>query len=84
MFYAVVANNVNWGVSGIEGDTELNSLQDTVKKKFGDFAPDLPIDQFNGSIPALNEGEKMLREKCFKNSQQNSSYELTVVSTLVF
>lgn len=78
----MVTNNVNWGVSGIEGDTELNTLQNTVKKKLGDFAPDLPIEQFNGSIPALDEGEKMLREKCLKNSQLNTSYELTVVSAL--
>lgn len=76
----VIANNVNWGVNGIEGNTDLNDLQDTVKKKLGSFAPDLPnIEQFNAStIPALEEGEKLLREKCMKNSQLNNSYELTV------
>jgi len=80
---SVIANNVNWGVSGIEGDTDLNDLQDTVKKKFGAFAPDLPnLDQLNESIPALDEGERVLKEKCLKNSQSNNSYEMTVVSHL--
>lgn len=76
---------MNWGVNGIEGNTDLNDLQDTVKKKLGSFAPDLPnIEQFNASsIPALEEGEKLLREKCMKNSQLNNSYELTVVSHLL-
>lgn len=76
---------MNWGVNGIEGNTDLNDLQDTVKKKFGSFAPDLPsIDQFNASsIPALDEGEKLLREKCMKNSHLNNSYELTMVSHLI-
>jgi len=79
----VVGNNVNWGVNGIEGDTDLNDLQDTVKKKFDSLAPGLPnIDQLNESIPALDEGEKVLKEKCLKNSQSNNSYELTVVSYL--
>lgn len=82
---SVIGNNVNWGVSGIEGDTDLNDLQDTVKKKFGSLAPGLPnLEQFNESIPALDEGERVLREKCLKNSQSNDSYEMTVVSHLVF
>jgi len=76
----VVANNVNWGVNGIEGNTDLNELQDTVKKKLGPFAPDIPnINQLNASsIPALDEGERILKEKCLKNSQLNNSYELTM------
>lgn len=75
----VIGNNVNWGVSGIEGDTDLNDLQDTVKKKFGPFASGLPnIDQLNESIPALDEGERVLKDKCLKNSKANDSYELTV------
>ncbi|KAE9541327.1 hypothetical protein AGLY_004572 [Aphis glycines] len=75
----VIGNNVNWGVSGIEGETDLNDLQDTVKKKFGSLAPGLPnLEQFNESIPALDEGERVLREKCLKNSQSNDSYEMTV------
>lgn len=78
---SVVANNVNWGVSGIEGDTDLNDLQDTVKKKLGPFGSDLPtLDQFNQTIPSLDEGERLLKEKCMKNSKLNNSYELTVVS----
>jgi len=82
LYVIVIANNLNWGVSGIEGDTDLNDLQDTVKKKFGSFASDLPnLDQFNESIPALNDGEQILKEKCMKNSKLNNSYELTVVST---
>jgi len=84
LYVLVIGNNVNWGVSGIEGDTDLNDLQDTVKKKFGSLAPGLPnIDQLNESIPALDEGEKVLKEKCLKNSQSNNSYEMTVVSRLV-
>jgi len=80
---SVVANNVNWGVNGIEGDTTLNDLQDTVKKKLGPFGSDLPnLDEINqSSIPALDEGERVLKEKCLKNSQFNNSYEMTVVST---
>lgn len=75
----VIGNNINWGVSGIEGDTDLNDLQDTVKKKFGSLVPDLPnIDQLNESIPALDEGERVLKEKCLKNSQSNDTYEMTV------
>jgi len=83
---SVVSNNVNWGVNGIEGNTDLNDLQDTVKKKFGAFAPDLPnVNQFNASnIPALDEGERILKEKCLKNSQLNNSYELTMVSYFIF
>jgi hypothetical protein len=71
---------VNWGVSGIEGDTTLNDLQDTVKKKLGPFGSDLPnLDEINqSSIPALDEGERVLKEKCLKNSQFNNSYEMTV------
>jgi len=84
LYVLVIGNNVNWGVSGIEGDTDLNDLQDTVKKKFGPFASGLPnIDQLNESIPALDEGERVLKDKCSKNSQANNSYELTVVSHLV-
>jgi len=60
----------------------LNDLQDTVKKKFAPFGlPD--ISQLNESIPALDEGERVLKDKCLKNSQANDSYELTVVSLLV-
>lgn len=82
---SVIGNNVNWGVSGIEGETDLNDLQDTVKKKLGSLAPGLPnLEQFNESIPALDEGERVLKEKCLKNSQSNDSYEMTVVSHLVF
>lgn len=72
---------MNWGVNGIEGDTNLNDLRDTVKKNLGQFGSDLPnFDQFNESIPALDEGEKALRKKCEKNSQFNNSFEKTVVS----
>lgn len=83
--FSVVVNNVNWGVYGIEGNTDLNDLRDTVKKKLGTFAPDIPsVDQFNASsIPALDEGERILKEKCLKNSQLNNSYELTMVSHFI-
>lgn len=69
---------MNWGVSGIEGDTELNSLQDTVKNKIGQFAN---FDQLNETIP-IDEGEKIMKEKCTTNSHLNNSYEMTVVSPL--
>lgn len=80
---SVIANNVNWGVNGIEGDTDLNDLQDTVKKKLGSFGAEIPdFDQLNrSSLPAVDEGERVLREKCLKNSQRNDSYETTVVGT---
>jgi len=83
LYVLVVGNNVNWGVSGIEGDTDLNDLQDTVKKKLGPLASGLPdVSQLNG-MPALDEGERVLKEKCLQNSQNNNSYELTVVSHLI-
>ena len=83
MYFSVIGNNVNWGVGGIEGDTDLNDLQDTVKKKFGSLAPGLPnLDQFNELIinEGLDKGERVLKEKCLKNSNSNDSYEMIVVS----
>ncbi|XP_050443838.1 27 kDa hemolymph protein-like [Adelges cooleyi] len=76
----VISNNVNWCVRGSEGETDLNDLKDTVKKKFGSLSLDnVPnIDQLNSSIPSLEEGEKLFKEKCLRNSQVNNSYELAM------
>jgi hypothetical protein len=81
-----VTNFASWGVNGIEGETDLNDLQDTVKKTLISKLPDADIsvlEQFNSSIPALDEGERVLKEKCLKNSQLNNSFEITMVRTLV-
>lgn len=81
-----MANFVSWGVHGIEGQTDLNDLQDTVKKSLISKLPDSDIsvlEQFNNSIPALDEGEQVLKEKCLKNSQQNNSFEIAMVSALI-
>lgn len=71
---------MNWGVSGSDGGTSLNDVQDTIKKKLSPLADSfLNTSQLNQSIPSLDEGQQLLREKCLKNSQLNNSYELTMV-----
>ncbi|VVC34729.1 Hypothetical protein CINCED_3A007970 [Cinara cedri] len=65
----VISNNVNWGVSGIEGDTDLNSLKDTVKEKIDSIAD---FDQFKDTIP-IDEGERIMKEKCEKNNPNNNN-----------
>ncbi|XP_050548504.1 uncharacterized protein LOC126910174 [Daktulosphaira vitifoliae] len=82
----VISNNVNFGVNGIEGDTDLNDLKDTVKKKIESLPiDDIPnIDQLNSSIPSLEEGMELMKEKCLKNSANNNSFELVKVSISIF
>lgn len=79
---SVIANNVNWGVSGSDGETGLNDLIDSVNKNISSIITSNPSGDSipPGAIPAINEGEQMLKEKCLKISNSNESYNTILVS----
>lgn len=60
--------NVRWAVNGINEDTFKSNLPE--------------LGQFNETIPNLEDGEKLLREKCQKNSLQTNAFENAVVRQL--
>lgn len=77
---SVIANNVNWGVSGSDGGSVINDLIDTANKNLSSVGISNSV---SNSIPAINEGERMLKEKCLKISNSNESYNTILVSPLV-
>ncbi|XP_050435570.1 27 kDa hemolymph protein-like [Adelges cooleyi] len=76
----VISNNVSWGVvNGSQGEND--DLRGTIEKKLGALGNLSNMEQrINSSIPetALEDSEKLFREKCLRNGKDNNSYGLAV------
>lgn len=79
---SVITNNVNWGVSGIEGESVIDDVLNKAKSLGTDNLSSIisnSSDFPTGSLPAINEGQRLLQEKCLNISKSNDSYNTIVV-----